>query len=252
MSTSFRFMAVSAVAVVLAACAPSENNATAADKKVELTTDQAKFGYAVGVSIGQSLEQAKDEITLDALNRGISDVFADADLAMTEEEREQIQQTVSERIRAKIMAEREAKAAAAVEAGKKYLEDNGKREGVVTTASGLQYEVMAAGEGASPTAADRVTVHYKGTLIDGKVFDSSYDRGEPVTFPLGGVIPGWTEGVQLMKPGAKYKFFIPSELAYGSRGAGQSIGPNETLIFEVELISFEKGEDEQPEGHPHN
>ena len=123
--------------------------------------------------------------------------------------------------------------------GQKFLEENGQKEGVVTTASGLQYEVMVeGGTGQKPTAADEVKVHYHGTLLDGTVFDSSVDRGEPISFPLSGVISGWTEGVQLMDIGSKYRFFIPSDLAYGPRGAGGSIGPNATLIFEVELLGI--------------
>ena len=120
--------------------------------------------------------------------------------------------------------------------GEKFLEDNGKKEGVVTTASGLQYLVLTPGTGKSPTATDTVRVHYSGTLLSGTEFDSSYKRKEPIDFPLNRVIPGWTEGVQLMSEGAKFRFFIPSRLAYGPRGAGRDIGPNETLIFEVELL----------------
>jgi len=125
-------------------------------------------------------------------------------------------------------------------AGASFLAQNAKKPNIVTTPSGLQYEVLTPGTGTkSPAATDNVTVHYKGTTIDGKEFDSSYSRGEPATFPLNGVIPGWTEGVQLMKEGAKYRFYIPSELAYGETGAGRAIGPNETLIFDVELIKIQ-------------
>ncbi len=127
-------------------------------------------------------------------------------------------------------------AQSARERGIAFLQENGKREGVTTTASGLQYEVLTEGVGRSPAAADTVEVHYRGTLIDGKEFDSSYKRGQTIEFPLNRVIRGWTEGVQLMKEGAKYRFFIPSELAYGARGAGRDIGPDETLIFDVELV----------------
>ena len=125
-----------------------------------------------------------------------------------------------------------------VEAGQKFLDENAKRDGVVTTATGLQYEVLKEGSGDSPKETDNVTVHYHGTLIDGTVFDSSVDRGQPATFPVNGVIPGWVEALQLMNAGAKYKLFIPSNLAYGERGAGGAIGPNATLVFEVELISI--------------
>ncbi len=125
-------------------------------------------------------------------------------------------------------------------AGIAFLAENAKKTNIVTTASGLQYEVLASGAGAkSPSATDNVTVHYKGTTIDGKEFDSSYSRGEPATFPLNGVIAGWTEGVQLMQEGDKYRFYIPSELAYGERGAGRTIGPNSALIFDVELIKIQ-------------
>lgn len=125
-------------------------------------------------------------------------------------------------------------------AGIAFLKENAKKPNIVTTASGLQYEVLSAGTGAtSPSATDKVTVHYKGTTLDGKEFDSSYSRGEPATFPLNRVIAGWTEGVQLMKEGAKYRFFIPSELAYGEQGAGRAIGPNAALIFDVELIKIQ-------------
>ena len=124
----------------------------------------------------------------------------------------------------------------ALQKGEQFLAENAKKPEIKTTASGLQYEVLTPGTGKSPKATDTVLVHYKGTLLDGKEFDSSYKRNQPIEFPLNGVIPGWTEGVQLMKEGGKYRFFIPSKLAYGSRGAGGAIGPDETLIFDVELL----------------
>ncbi|MGJ0490405.1 FKBP-type peptidyl-prolyl cis-trans isomerase [Methylobacter sp.] len=124
-------------------------------------------------------------------------------------------------------------------AGEAFLAENAKKPNIITTASGLQYEILKKGEGATPSATDNVTVHYKGTTIDGNEFDSSYSRGEPATFPLNRVIPGWTEGVQLMQEGAKYRFYIPSDLAYGAHGAGRLIGPNSTLIFDVELINIQ-------------
>jgi len=130
----------------------------------------------------------------------------------------------------------EKKAGPAIEEGRKFLAENGKKPGVITTASGLQYEVLTAGTGETPKLTDKVTTHYKGTLINGKQFDSSYDRGEPATFPVSGVIKGWTEALQLMKVGDKWKLYIPYDLAYGERGAGRDIPPYSTLIFEIELL----------------
>jgi FKBP-type peptidyl-prolyl cis-trans isomerase FklB len=143
-------------------------------------------------------------------------------------------------LQAKLMAEMEVLAAKNKADGEAFLAENAKQEGVVVTSSGLQYKVLEPGEGDAPTPADTVTVNYRGTLVDGTQFDSSYDRGQPATFPVQGVIPGWTEALQLMKPGSKYQLAIPAELAYGERGAGQTIGPNSTLLFDVELISVEK------------
>jgi FKBP-type peptidyl-prolyl cis-trans isomerase len=151
--------------------------------------------------------------------------------------------------RIKSMAERKEQGEANKKKGKEFLERNKTKEGVVTIESGLQYKILKKGTGASPKATDTVRCHYRGTTIDGKEFDSSYKRGEPATFPLNRVIKGWTEGLQLMKEGGKWQFFIPSELAYGSRGAGRDIGPNEVLIFEIELLGIEKAETKEPESH---
>lgn len=197
-----------------------------------LKTEMEKVSYSLGVNVAKSVQsQGVDNIDAKAIAKAFDDVFEGNELEISEEESAMILQEYFGKLAQKAQE-------ANVEAGRVFLAENAKREGVVTTASGLQYEVMEAGEGDSPKETDQVTVHYHGTLIDGSVFDSSIERGQPATFPVNGVIPGWVEALQLMKPGAKYKLFIPSDLAYGERGAGQMIGPNTTLIFDVELISI--------------
>lgn len=189
-----------------------------------------KLSYALGLVIGHNLK----EMGVDNLNgadfaQAVADVLAGKATAMTNAE---AQQTV-----ATYMQEKEAeKGKAAREAGEKFLAENAKKEGVTVTASGLQYVVLTEGSGRKPSATDNVKCHYEGRLTDGTVFDSSYRRGEPAVFPLNGVIAGWTEGVQLMGEGAKFRFFIPYNLAYGERGAGGSIPPYAALVFDVELI----------------
>ncbi len=219
-----------------------KDGASSADTS-DLTTDQQKFGYSIGTDIGRSLAQVKDDVDLKALEKGLEEAAAGKPPRLDDKAREEIKTATAKKIQEKQVAERTAKAGKAKEEGEKFLAENGKKDGVKTTASGLQYQAEKEGEGDAPTAADQVTVHYKGTLLDGTTFDSSYDRNEPVTFPLANVIPGWTEGLQLMKPGAKYKFWIPAALGYGERGAGLKIGPNETLVFEVELLKVQKAGD---------
>ncbi|MGQ0585886.1 MAG: FKBP-type peptidyl-prolyl cis-trans isomerase [Gammaproteobacteria bacterium] len=231
-------LAVALSAGLVAACAQKDGNAPTS----ELSTDAQKFGYAIGVDIGKSLAPVKDDVDITALINGIEEVLAGKAPRLDDAARDQVKSEVSRRLQQKQVEERTAKAAAAKEAGEKFLAENGKRAGVKTTASGLQIETVTEGAGALPKASDKVKVHYKGTLIDGTEFDSSYSRNEPVTFPLANVIPGWTEGLQLVKVGGKAKLYIPSALAYGERGAGNKIGPNEALVFEVELLAIEKGE----------
>ena len=189
-----------------------------------------KISYALGLGIGQQLKSMNIEnFDIKEFSRSIEDVMAGRDTDMTARE---AQVMLSEYFQKK---EKE-QAKANIAEGKAFLEENGKREGVVTTKSGLQYEVLTEGTGNSPKATDKVRCHYEGRLIDGTVFDSSYQRNEPADFGLNQVIAGWTEGVQLMKEGAKYRFYIPYLLGYGERGAGASIPPYATLVFDVELI----------------
>lgn len=189
-----------------------------------------KISYALGLGIGQQLKSMNIEnFDIKEFSRSIDDVMAGRDTDMTARE---AQVMLSEYFQKKEKEQAEENIAK----GKAYLEENGKREGVITTKSGLQYEVLTEGTGKSPKATDKVRCHYEGRLTDGSVFDSSYQRGEPADFGLNQVIAGWTEGVQLMKEGAKYRFHIPYLLGYGERGAGASIPPYATLVFDVELI----------------
>lgn len=189
-----------------------------------------KISYALGLGIGQQLKSMNIEnFDIKEFSRSIEDVMAGRDTDMTARE---AQVMLSEYFQKKEKQQAEENIAK----GKAYLEENGKREGVITTKSGLQYEVLTKGTGKSPKATDKVRCHYEGRLTDGSVFDSSYQRGEPADFGLNQVIAGWTEGVQLMKEGAKYRFHIPYLLGYGERGAGASIPPYATLVFDVELI----------------
>lgn len=204
----------------------------------DLQSEEGKAGYSIGVNIGLNLlsQMPMEDINAASLVQGISDALT-GNLQMSEADIMAAIETFSMAQQAKMNAEVEA----AAQAGRDFLAENGRRSEVTTTASGLQYEVLESGAagGDMPAAADTVTVHYHGTLIDGTVFDSSVQRGEPASFPLNGVIPGWTEGVQLMKVGDKFRFFIPPELAYGPSGAGGVIGPNSTLIFDVELLDIQ-------------
>lgn len=189
-----------------------------------------KISYALGLGIGQQLKSMNIEnFSVEDFMRSICDVLTDSEPAISHREAQQLLNEYFDK-----QARQQAQETIAV--GKAFLEQNAKKAGVVTTKSGLQYQVLTEGTGRSPKATDKVRCHYEGTLIDGTVFDSSYKRNEPADFPLNGVIPGWTEGVQLMKEGAKYRFFIPYLLGYGERGAGSSIPPYSTLIFDVELI----------------
>ena len=196
-----------------------------------------KLSYALGLGIGQQLSQmGAEDISAEDFAQAIKDVLEGKELKVSHREAQTIVQDYFAKQEQKIQAQRAEAGKAHKEAGEKYLAENAKKEGVITLPSGLQYQVLKEGNGKKPTAKDTVQCHYEGFLIDGTVFDSSIQRGEPATFPLQQVIAGWTEGLQLMQEGAKYRFFIPYHLGYGEGGAGASIPPFAALIFDVELI----------------
>jgi len=248
-----------ASAITLNAAAQTKPKTTVAKKAVPTKTTASKTAvkpvafrnkldsasYAFGLAMASNLKSGGlESLNYDLLTRGLKDAFTkDAKPLMTE----QASQTAINNMFESLSKVREAKDRAkfepTIKEGENFLAQNKAKPGIKTTASGLQYEVIKEGTGTQPKATDKVTVHYKGTLLNGKQFDSSYDRNEPTSFGLNQVIPGWTEGVALMKEGGKYRFFIPYQLAYGSRGAGADIPPYSTLIFEVELIKV--GEKEQ-------
>ncbi len=204
-----------------------------------LESDQAKAGYMIGMNIAESLVELKDDIDPQALAQAIQDRLSDAEMKMSDEQAQQVALALNMRLQEKAQAERLAQAQKNLEEGQAFLAKNEKAKSVITTESGLQYRVERAGSGAKPTAANVVKVHYRGTLLDGSEFDSSYQGGQPIEFPLGNVIPGWTEGVSLMPVGSKYTFWIPAELAYGANPDPNSpIQPNATLVFEVELLEI--------------
>lgn len=210
---------------------------TAEDKAPQLNSLMDKVSYSIGLNIGKDFKTQAIEVDPDLLVRGVKDALSGGEPLLSEE---QIQETIAA-FQQELVARQEAQAKELAgknqDEGAAFLAENGQKEGVITLESGLQYKVLEEGSGKSPQATDTVTVHYRGTLIDGSEFDSSYGRGEPATFPVGGVIAGWTEALQLMKEGAKWQLVIPPSLAYGERGAGPVIGPNATLVFDVELIS---------------
>jgi FKBP-type peptidyl-prolyl cis-trans isomerase FklB len=190
-----------------------------------------KVSYALGLGIARQLAgMGASEVNVDDIAQALKDIFAGKEPQVTDQEGQQLVNEFFQNKQAEM-------AAKAKEGGEKFLEENGKKEGVVTLPSGLQYQVLREGNGKKPKATDKVECHYEGTLIDGTKFDSSYDRGQTATFGLNQVIAGWTEGLQLMQEGAKYRFFIPYNLAYGENGAGQSIPPYAALIFDVELVA---------------
>lgn len=215
------------IAMVVSSCNAQEKSNT------NMKTEKDSISYSLGVSIANNLKQGNlDDVNVDIMAQGMKDFFANKPAMTVQACEGAIQTYMSGKEKAK-GSENEAK-------GQAFLAANKKKEGVITTASGLQYKVIKMGTGAKPTLNDKITAHYHGTLIDGTVFDSSVERGQPASFPVSGVIPGWTEALQLMPVGSKWTLYLPSNLAYGERGAGGKIGPNSALIFDVELISIDK------------
>ena len=208
-----------------------------AAEPVKLETENEKINYSVGYQLGGDFKRQEVEIKSDMLLQGIEDAISDGKPLLDEQERRATLMALAQRVKAEQKQKMQQQGAEALKAGEAFLAENTGKEGVTTLPSGLQYKVITAGAGKSPQKSDKVTVNYRGTLIDGTEFDSSYSRNKPATFGVGKVIPGWTEALQLMKEGDKWKLVIPSKLAYGERGAGARIPPNSTLVFEVELIS---------------
>jgi len=203
-----------------------------------LNTPEKKASYSFGVDFAQRLEQQGIMLDIDALTRGIRDASGKQPLAMQDGEMSQAKADFLQQLREAMAQKQSEQAAKNLEEGKAFLAENAKKEGVVTTSSGLQYKILQGGNGATPKAEDTVVTHYRGTLIDGREFDSSYKRNQPATFPVKGVIKGWTEALQLMKVGDKWQLFIPSDIAYGATKRSELIQPNSTLIFELELLDI--------------
>ncbi len=229
---------------------PAKRPATGAKSAAPLTlkTEKEKFSYALGMRMGASLKKQDVPVDPAILARGLKDALAGGKTLLTEEEGQAALTEMQNDVRKKQQEKMQETGAANKKEGETFLAANKAKDGVVTLPSGLQYKIVTAGTGAKPAATDTVVCNYRGTLIDGKEFDSSYKRGQPATFPVSGVIKGWTEALQLMPVGSKWQLFVPADLAYGDRGAGPDIGPDSTLIFEVELLSIqEKSKDKTPD-----
>jgi len=207
-----------------------------AQENLVLKSQKDRVSYIIGMEIGSNLKKQAIDIDSNILARGVKDILSGAKPLLTEQEVQEIMIAFQK----EMMAKQSEVAKKNKAEGETFLAENKKKEGVKALSSGLQYKVIKAGTGKKPKSNDTVTVHYRGTLINGAEFDSSYKRGQPVSFQVSGVIPGWTEALQLMEVGAKWQLFIPSNLAYGEQGAGRDIGPNATLIFEVELVSIQE------------
>ena len=240
-----KLLLATAVTVALTGC-----NEKAAEKPEVLTldTDEARVSYGMGIGLGKRIAQESFTVDVDAFAAGMKHAVNGSEPLMTEEQISEAMQTFQQKQMEQQQAAYDAEAEKNRSEGEAFLAENGKKEGVVTTESGLQYKVLTAGEGAKPAETDVVEVHYRGTLLDGTEFDSSYKRDSTVTFPVNGVIPGWVEALQMMPVGSKWELYIPSDLAYGPGGTGGGpIGPNATLVFEVELIAIQAEEASEAE-----
>lgn len=209
-----------------------------AEESQLLKTEKEKVSYGIGVDVGKNFKKLGIDIDMDTLLNGLKDGYSGNKLMMDDKDLRETMNAYQSNLIKKQAQSRIAAAEKNKKAGETFLSDNKNKEGVVTLPSGLQYKIVKAGDGKKPTSSDTVECNYRGTLINGTEFDSSYNRGQSATFKVNGVIPGWTEALQLMPVGSKWNLFVPSQLAYGERGAGRDIGPNETLIFEVELIAI--------------
>lgn len=238
-----RIIVVMTLSLLLFGCDSGEKVATGTVGKTKVDIENNKrdrASYALGLQISEAYSRQDFDFNPDAMAIGLRDGLPGGTPKMSESQVMETMMEVQTEMMSKMEGKQKRDGANNLEEGSKFLEENKKRKGVTELPSGLQYEVMTMGKGAKPSASSTVTVHYKGTLVNGKVFDSSYDRGDPATFPLQGVIPGWTEALQLMPIGSKWKLFLPPHLAYGEQSAGPDIGPNSTLIFEVELLSIKE------------
>lgn len=219
---------------------PKTATAPASSQALILKTEKEKLSYAIGMNIGQSMKKDSLDIDPAILARAVKDALTGAKPAMTEEQARVTMNVFRAEMMKKQQAEAQKAGDANKQAGEKFLAENKTKAGVVTLPSGLQYKIIKEGDGPKPTASDTVVTNYRGTLINGTEFDSSYKRNEPATFPVGQVIKGWTEALQLMPVGSKWQLFIPSNLAYGERSPGGEIGPNSTLVFDIELLSIQE------------
>lgn len=238
MKRSLLLAGIVASSVLVVACKEG-GDTTAAKTELALTTDIQKVSYGLGLNVGQNLQAQGIELDSTAFTAGLDDALKKAEPRLKQEDIMKAMQDFQQQQMAKRKAERDAAAETNKKEAEAFLAENGKKEGVVTTASGLQYKVLTEGKGAKPTADDTVEVNYKGTFLNGEEFDSSYKRGKPVTFAVKGVVPGWTEVLQLMPVGSKWEVVLPSDLAYGPGGTGR-IGPNAALKFEIELLGIKE------------